>query len=293
MLEELKTFIQVVKDRNFTKAAKKVNLSQPTVSLHIKRLENYFDTTLIKRSSKSKEVLITKEGQLLYERGQDLIAGIDCLKEDIFKLSHHAKKKIVVGASKTIGDYYLPPLIGAFSEAYPHVQLEILIENTAHICDMMNEGEIQIGLIEGIDPYYDFIRDYFYEDKMVIAVSNQSKLVESPVNLSDLNDQVWISREEGSGTQEYLNLFLKMHHITPRNVIVFNSNYAVKEAVKNDLGITIISECVVSHAAFDKELTILPLEIEPKRNYSYILPKDKVLDEDVEAFIRILKEYKR
>lgn len=292
MLEELKTFIQVVKYRNFTKAAKKVNLSQPTVSLHIKRLEAYFDTTLITRSSKSKEVLITKQGEMLYERGQDLIGQIDLLKEDILQIDDRGKKKIVVGASKTIGDYFLPPLIGAFSEENAHVQLEVLIENTAHICDMMNDGEIQIGLIEGIDPYYDFDREYFYQDKMVVAVSNQSDLASKEVTLEDLNNQIWISREEGSGTQEYLKLFLNMHNITPKNVIIFNSNYAVKEAVKNGIGITIISECVVSHAAFDKELKILPVELSPKRKYSYILPKDKLIDADIMAFTNMLKNYK-
>ena len=289
MLEELKTFIQVVKYRNFTKAAKKVSLSQPTVSLHIKRLEQYFDTSLIIRSSKSKEVIITKQGELLYEKGQQLISQIEGLKREILQIDDQAKKKILVGASKTIGDYFLPPLIGAFSEAYPDIQLEVLIENTAHICELMNEGQIQIGLIEGIDPYYDFERQYFYQDKMVVAVSNKSELVTKEVSLDDLNDQIWISREHGSGTREYLKLFLNMHNIKPRNVIVFNSNYAVKEAVKNGIGITIISESVVSHAAFDKELTILPLDISPKRKYSYILPKNQTIDAEVEAFIKYIK----
>ena len=292
MLEELKTFIQVVKYRNFTKAAKKVNLSQPTVSLHIKRLEQYFNTTLITRSSKSKEVLITKQGQILYEKGQDLIAQIDLLKDELLHMDHKVKKKILVGASKTIGDYFLPQIIGNFSNQYPDIQLEVLIENTAHICEMMNEGEIQVGLIEGIDPYYDFNREYFYQDKMVVAVSNRSALANENVTIEDLNNQIWISREEGSGTQEYLKLFLNMHNITPKNVIVFNSNYAVKEAVKNGIGITIISECVVSHAAFDKELKILPLELSPKRKYSYILPKDKEVDEDILIFVNMLKAYK-
>ncbi|MDY3368843.1 LysR family transcriptional regulator [Zhenhengia yiwuensis] len=292
MLEELKTFIQVVKYRNFTKAAKKVNLSQPTVSLHIKRLEQYFDTTLITRSSKSKEVLITKQGEFLYEKGQDLIAQIDLLKGELLQIDDKAKKKILVGASKTIGDYFLPQIIGDFSNKYPDIQLEVFIENTAHICDMMNEGEIQVGLIEGIDPYYDFDREYFYQDRMVVAVSNKSPLATMDVSIEDLNNQIWISREEGSGTQEYLKLFLNMHNITPKNVIVFNSNYAVKEAVKNGIGITIISECVVSHAAFDKELNILPLELLPKRKYSYILPKDKEVDLDILTFINMLKDYK-
>ena len=292
MLEELKTFIQVVKYRNFTKAAKKVNLSQPTVSLHIKRLEQYFDTTLITRSSKSKEVLITKQGEFLYEKGQDLIAQIDLLKGELLQIDDKAKKKILVGASKTIGDYFLPQIIGDFSNKYPDIQLEVFIENTAHICDMMNEGEIQVGLIEGIDSYYDFDREYFYQDRMVVAVSNKSPLATMDVSIDDLNNQIWISREEGSGTQEYLKLFLNMHNITPKNVIVFNSNYAVKEAVKNGIGITIISECVVSHAAFDKELNILPLELLPKRKYSYILPKDKEVDLDILTFINMLKDYK-
>ena len=292
MLEELKTFIQVVKYRNFTKAAKKVNLSQPTVSLHIKRLEQYFDTTLITRSSKSKEVLITKQGEFLYEKGQDLIAQIDLLKGELLQIDDKAKKKILVGASKTIGDYFLPQIIGDFSNKYPDIQLEVFIENTAHICDMMNEGEIQVGLIEGIDPYYDFDREYFYQDRMVVAVSNKSPLATMDVSIEDLNNQIWISREEGSGTQEYLKLFLNMHNITPKNVIVFNSNYAVKEAVKNGIGITIISECVVSHAAVDKELNILPLELLPKRKYSYILPKDKEVDLDILTFINMLKDYK-
>lgn len=292
MLEELKTFIQVVKYRNFTKAAKKVNLSQPTVSLHIKRLEQYFNTTLITRSSKSKEVLITKQGEFLYEKGQDLIAQIDLLKDELLHIDDKAKKKILVGASKTIGDYFLPQIIGDFSHQYPNIQLEVLIENTAHICEMMNEGEIQVGLIEGIDPYYDFDREYFYEDKMVVAVSNKSTLVKENVTIEDLNNQIWISREEGSGTQEYLKLFLNMHNIIPKNVIVFNSNYAVKEAVKNGIGITIISECVVSHAAFDKELNILPLDLQPRRKYSYILPKDKQVDVDILTFVNMLKAYK-
>lgn len=292
MLEELKTFIQVVKYRNFTKAAKKVNLSQPTVSLHIKRLEQYFNTTLITRSSKSKEVLITRQGEFLYEKGQDLIAQIDLLKDELLHIDDKTKKKILVGASKTIGDYFLPQIIGDFSNQYPNIQLEVLIENTAHICEMMNEGEIQVGLIEGIDPYYDFDREYFYEDKMVVAVSNKSTLVKENVTIEDLNNQIWISREEGSGTQEYLKLFLNMHNIIPKNVIVFNSNYAVKEAVKNGIGITIISECVVSHAAFDKELNILPLDLQPRRKYSYILPKDKQVDVDILTFVNMLKAYK-
>ena len=237
-------------------------------------------------------MLITKQGEFLYEKGQDLIAQIDLLKGELLQIDDKAKKKILVGASKTIGDYFLPQIIGDFSNKYPDIQLEVFIENTAHICDMMNEGEIQVGLIEGIDPYYDFDREYFYQDRMVVAVSNKSPLATMDVSIDDLNNQIWISREEGSGTQEYLKLFLNMHNITPKNVIVFNSNYAVKEAVKNGIGITIISECVVSHAAFDKELNILPLELLPKRKYSYILPKDKEVDLDILTFINMLKDYK-
>ena len=83
MFEELKTFISVVEFKNFTKAGNHLNLSQPTVSTHIKNLENYFGTTLINRSIKQKNIFITEKGYILYKRAKEIINLMDVTYREI------------------------------------------------------------------------------------------------------------------------------------------------------------------------------------------------------------------
>lgn len=292
MIDELKSFIEVVKCKSFTKASKIVNLSQPTVSQHVKRLESHFDAILIKRSNKSKKIIITSEGRILYNRGREIIKELEDIKLEMLRSQRKISGKLKVGATLTIGEHFLPPFLKQFSTEYPELKLEIIIENTASICEKVKDLEVDIGLIEGLDPHYSFKREYFYEDHMVLVVSNNSELLTEPLSTENLQDQVWITREEGSGTREYLDLFLHLNNIVPRNIIILSSNYAVKEAVSAGLGITLISESVVKHAAYDHELDILPLEKEYTRKFSYIIPRNTKVIGPVYAFIQRLKTYK-
>ena len=242
MIEELKTFIEVVKYENFTKAAKKINLSQPTVSLHIKRLEKMFDTILIQRSNKSKTVTITPEGKLLYDKGLEILNAIDVIRSEIAHTSSQTRRTLRVGASLTIGDYFLPEMLSQFTELNPEVEIEVSIENTTLICNKVGALEVDIGLIEGDTHQVGLKREYFYEDNMILITAHDGPLTRANVRLSDLRHQVWISREVGSGTQVALHHFLEKNNIEPKRIMTFNSNFAVKEAVKKGLGITLLSE---------------------------------------------------
>ncbi|MGL4362884.1 MAG: LysR family transcriptional regulator [Cellulosilyticaceae bacterium] len=291
MIEELKTYIQVVKYKNFTKAGKVVNLSQPTVSLHIKRLEKYFNTILIERSSKSKQVIITQQGNVLYKKGLELIKNIEDIKVAIEISENQVLGKLVVGASQTIGEHFLPKMLKQFSNKYPNLSIECIIENTASICERLRNREVDISIIEGVEIKNDFIRGTITGDKMVLVVSNDSPLNSSENLMNDLQNQVWISREEGSGTQEFLEHFLERNNIQPKNTMVFSSNFAVQEAVKNGLGITLISEHVVKHAIFDKELAVIALEADSSRKYTYMIPRDAEISPATNAFVEMLKKY--
>ncbi|WP_213975048.1 LysR family transcriptional regulator [Tepidanaerobacter acetatoxydans] len=293
MIEELKTFIEVVKHKNFTKASEIVNLSQPTVSQHVKRLESYFDVLLIERSSKNKKITITPEGEILYERGKEIIKALDDTKLEILQAQRTICRKLKIGATLTVGEHFLPPFLKQFSAEYPELKLEVIIENTASICEKVKDLEVDIGLIEGLDPHYSFKREYFYVDHMVLVVSKDSELLKKPhLSVEDLQNQVWITREEGSGTREYLDLFLNMNNISPKDIMIFSSNYAVKEAVKEGLGITLISEFVVRHSAHDHELYILSLGKDYTRKFSYIVSKDRKITAPVYRLIQRLKTYK-
>ncbi len=289
MLEELKTFMAVVEYESFTKAGEIVNLSQPSVSVHIRNLENYFGAKLITRSVKQKNIIITDSGYLLYRRSKEMLRLLETTKGELKNLSSSLKGQIKIGASFTIGEYLLPAFLGEFSKQYEDIEIELIIENTASICDKVKNLKLDFGLIEGITSSFDFYQEYFSEDYIVLMVPYEHPLTKEEFSYDKLQDLRWISREKGSGTREYLNIFLTENEIIPKSIMVLGSNYSVKEAVKNGLGVTFISNYVAKEAAQNKEVSIIELDKKYKRHFSYILPKEISLSNASEIFLQKLK----
>ncbi|MBQ1793618.1 MAG: LysR family transcriptional regulator [Peptostreptococcaceae bacterium] len=291
MIDELKTLIAVVDFKNFTRAGESINLSQPSVSTHIKNLEAYFNTILINRSVKQKNIVITESGYLLYKKAKEILHMIDSTKTELRSLDGHVKGHLRIGASLTIGEYLLPKFLSKFSTKYPGIEFELIIENTHHICSKIKNFTLDIGLIEGTTPSSDFNQNYFLEDKMVIACSKNSDILNGTFSIDKLQNKNWIVREEGSGTRDYINMFLTTNKIVPNNLMVLGSNYAIKEAVKNNLGITIISSYVTAPAVENNELETIELEKSYTRPFSYILPKNINTSHITNLFIKELVEY--
>jgi len=286
LLDELKTFINVVEYKNFTKASQHLNLSQPSVSTHIKNLESYYGVTLINRSIKHKSIAITENGYKLYNRAKEILHILDTTYIEVRNVSDLIKRTIKIGASLTIGEYILPTFLGIFYKKYPNIEVKLLIDNTTVIAENVKDLTLDIGFIEGISYNPNLNQGYLSEDKMVLAVPYNSKF-----NFDSLQNQNWIAREEGSGTRDYLNIFFNSNKIVPKNLMVLGSNYAVKEAVRNGLGITLISNFVAQPAAKNNELNILELDKSYTRSFSYILPKDINIAEITEIFLDEFKTY--
>ena len=291
MLEELKTFIAVVEYNNFTKAGEYLNLSQPSVSTHIKNLENYYGVTLINRSVKQKSIIITENGYILYNRAKEILNILNTTYMEVRNISDSLKGIIKIGASLTIGEYILPKFLSIFHNKYPDIEVNLLIENTTVIIDNLKDLTLDIGFVEGISYHPNLNQEYLLEDKMVLAVPYDYNLTNDNFTFDLLQNQNWVVREEGSGTREYINVFLNSNKIFPKNLMVLGSNYAVKEAVKNGLGITIISNFVASPAAENKELVSIELDKSYNRSFSYILPKNINIPKVTQLFLEEFKNY--
>lgn len=291
MIDELRTFIAVVECKNFTKAAEVINLSQPSVSLHIKHLEEYFNTTLIQRSIKQKHIHITESGNLLYERSRQIIKLVEDTKDELSDYGNDVKGRLRIGASFTIGEYFLPAFLGQFAKEYPDLELEVIIENTHNICEEVKSFQVDLALVEGTVLSSNFVVNNFYKDTMVLAVPYNHYLVNREFEIEELQNQTWINREIGSGTREYLDIFLASNNINAKNIIVFGSNYSVKEAVRNNLGITFISSLVTETSLINKEISILKTTQQYTRNFSYILQNGIIPSKGTLVFIDMLKKY--
>ena len=111
--------------------------------------------------------------------------------------------------------------------------------------------------------------------------------------MKELENFKWIVRENGSGTREYIDLFLSKYNIVPKNIMVVGSNYAVKESIKNKLGVSIISNFIVGPAIKNNEITIIELDNTFTRNFSYVLPKNIGISDATNIFLRELKSYSK
>lgn len=271
MIEELKTFIAVVDHKSFTKAAAATNLSQPSVSLHIANLEHYFKVRLIERSNKQRNIFITEQGELLYKKAKQVLTILEETKEELLQYDTSSCGTLRIGASMTIGEFLLPSILSSFMEKYPNVKLEMTVENTEHIYEKFKKYDIDIALVEGSIPVENYSYHNFYKDNMIIVAPISFPF--SPDNdlKKYLSNQTWIHREKGSGTGENLNIFLNQHGISPKNLITLGSNYSIKEAVKNNMGISFISSLVVADAIKNGEVKMIPLTEVYDRYFSYLI----------------------
>lgn len=289
MIEELKTFLAVVDKKSFTKAAAAINISQPSVSLHISNLEKYFQTKLIERSNKQRSIFITAQGDLLYKRAKQILSVLEETKEELLQSDHSPSGTLRIGASMTIGEFLLPSILSEFMKLYPNIKLDMTVENTEHIYEKFKNYDIDIALIEGTVPVENYIHHNFYKDAMVIVAPISFQYDKSAQLKTALSNQTWIHREKGSGTGENLNIFLNSYGISPKNLITMGSNYSIKEAVKNHMGISFISSLVVDEAVKNNEVKIIPLENQYYRYFSYLIHENN-LPKAVELFLQRLHQ---
>lgn len=288
IVETLRVFVTTAEQRNFSRAAELLNLSQPGVSLHIRNLENEFGTKLMIRSPKL--VKLTEAGDILYRRAKEILALYEAAKQDIDRLHDTVTGSLHIGASFTIGEYVLPRLLAAFAEQYPQVEMDLIIGNTETIVQSIRESKLDLGLVEGDVTATDLIVTPYMRDEMILVTASEHPLSSLRfVETDALHNQVWVLREGGSGTRAFSDHFIQQAGLNVKRSYVFNSSQGVKEAVSAGLGIAILSRLVVQRELEAGVVTEIPIEgVRLDRTFSLIRTKDQVLTMSGRVFIEKL-----
>ena len=151
--------------------------------------------------------------------------------------------------------------------------------------------KLHIGLIEGSASSVLFKQEYFFKDEMVLVIPADSDLNGKDINIENIQNKRWIVREEGSATREYLDLFFTQNKIIPKSMMMLGSNLSIKEAVRNNLGLTITSKHVIVESEERNELVAIKLNNDFIRAFSYIYLKELTLTKAVKIFLEELKSY--
>lgn len=229
----LKVFYTVAQTLNFNKAAEKLFISQPAVTKHIRELEQHFGITLFDR--KHKHISLTKEGEIVRQYAQNIFEQYQKLDFELNLLKNKTAGTLRIGASTTIAQYIIPPVLADFHKRFPEVSLNLYNANSLDIEHSLFAGSIDLGIVEGINMNTDLRYLPFMKDEIVLVTSVKNKsLKKDTIALKDLKKLPLIMREEGSGTFDIIKNALRKSGFEPTNLKI-EMQLGSTEAIKNYL----------------------------------------------------------
>ena len=284
-LRQIEIFLNVVKEGHLTNVAKQMNLSQSAISMSIKELENILGRPLFDRINK--KLVLNEVGRAFYKEVDPLYKKFADIE---FEFQNAENKGLIrVGASTTIVDYLMPSIICSYMSSYPDVKITLKEGNTKEITQLIKNGEIDVGFVEGFVPGSDVIKERVGIDELIVVTASQK--LAKPCFIDELANERWVLREEGSGTREvfldyikdkvdHLNIFFELGHTE-----------SIKSILLNRECLTCISRISVENELRDQKLFQVPVKkFDCKRDFLMIYHKDKYHSALFEKFLFFSKK---
>ncbi len=293
-LRHLETFVKIAELKSFTKAAEEMFLTQPTVSKQIVELEKFFQVKLIDRTKRS--VNLTRAGDILLKYARDFVY---LKKETLDAIAAFRGMKtgtLLIGASTIPGIYVLPKVIHLFKQQYEGIQVKLFISDTVEILNRTEIGETDIGFVGAKDLTRKIEYRKLLDDTVFIAAPPGYP---DSIPVRDLIKYPMIGREAGSGTRDAFESALKKVRDIPsreiQTIAELTNTQAIKEAVKNSMGIAYISEMAVAEELTHGTIKHLHVKGLPaiKRSFYVVTKKGKTPLPQVKALIEMIERWRK
>lgn len=272
----LKVFRVAAEELSFTRAAEKLFLTQPAVTMQVKNLEDELRLRLFDRTGQ--RLALTPAGVVLRDYATR-IAGL-CIEaeQELAGLRGETVGRLALAASTTIAQYLLPAIAGAFIREHPGVELDIMSANTAGAVAALVDGRVRLALIEGPAGRNDVKTEPFIEDRLPLIAPPGHEWAEAGIiDAAKLANAPLIMRERGSGTRDVVERSLRKAGLALKKlrvVMELDSTEAVKSAVRAGLGVGFVSEWALSRElalGMLKEIAVKNMEI--RRDFLFVYPR--------------------
>ncbi|HOS96873.1 MAG TPA: LysR substrate-binding domain-containing protein [Deltaproteobacteria bacterium] len=245
---------------SITKTAKKMHLSQPSVSIQIKDLEDALNVRLFDRINR--KITLTDAGKVFFEYTERLLALIDEINAVMNEFGSGDAGRLVLGASSTVGIYVLPAFLGEFKELFPKAEIALHIQNRQEAMEQCIAGELDFAFMQEPPKHPDLQVEYFMKDELVIVCSPKHRWAgRGHLTMKALSSEPEpiILREEGSGTRNLIEYVLKRYGIERKVTMELSSSEGIKRAVEANLGVAVLSRNVIRSEVSGKSLVALPI----------------------------------
>jgi Transcriptional regulator len=289
-LHYLKVFHTVAKYSSFKKASEVLHISQPALSVQIKKLENQSSVILFNRIGN--KVYLSENGSILYSYTKRIFSLVDEMEHMIMNQTDIVGGTINLGGSNTPGTYILPSVIGEMKRLYPDATINLHIANTSEITTLVENGTLDIAINGGECNYSkNIIEEKLFDDRLIIAASPKNSMSEKEyVTIAELSDENFIVHEKTSQLYSCFKEFIDDFNI-PENICMYLGNIdAIKHAIMVNLGISIIPYYAVK---FEIEVGLIK-ELKLNHNvtnypYKLIYNKNKNISLTARKFMEILR----
>jgi len=289
-IHHLRIFLSVFRNRSFSKASRELRLSQPTISDHIRSLEEHLECELFERLAR--KIIPTGEAEVLYNYAIEVTEKADSIRHAIGQFKKEVAGELIIGASSIPGTYLLPSMMAFFKKKYPAVSFQIIVSDSRAIVEKVLKHEILLGMVGARLNTSQVSFVPFMEDELIV-VSSPSLVKGKRITLKDLLKYPMVMREEGSGTRREAEKHFEDHGFSPENMVhagVFGSTDAVKQAVKAGLGIAVVSKYSVTDELKHGTLKEIKLDnVRMKRSFYVATHKKRSLPRLYQLFLEHLK----
>ncbi len=285
-VHQLKIFVAVYQHKSFSKASLKLSISQPTISEHIKNLENELGSLLFDRLGRTIEP--TQAAEIILPGALQVIDDLEKIKDSLKTGDREVSGHLVIGASTIPGTYMLPVLASKFKKKYPDISFEIIIGDTGKITEMVESHQLLLGVVGAKMNSKKLQYEPFRQDELVYGVSPHLLSGEKS-GIDEINKIPFLIREKGSGTRRNMELFFRKLQIDLGKldvVAVLGSTASIKEAMKAGLGGSVLSRKAIEEELASGSLMEIKLDsLRMERSFYLTKLKKRTLPAHYNVFV--------
>lgn len=287
-IRQLEVFLAIAHVQSFSRAAERIHLSQPTLSEHMKELEDELGVPLFIRHSRS--VSLTEPGRVFEDYATRVVATLAAGRHAIAELDGLKRGSLVVGASTTPGTYVLPARIAKFREQYPGITVALRIANSRTVQERVRDGEVDLAVIGGhvLGPSERCIAAGIL-DELQLIVPPDYPVKDGVLSPARLARERLLIREEGSATRQATERALREAGVTLRPAMELDHTETIKRAVMAGLGVAFVSRYAVEDEVRSGRLRALSVQrMKIRRHFHVIHDERRPLSASARAFITFL-----
>ncbi|UVI27810.1 LysR family transcriptional regulator [Paenibacillus spongiae] len=287
---QLQYVIQIAQEKNFSRAAEKLHIAQPSLSQQLSKLEKEIGVLLFRRTTNSVE--LTHAGAVFVNKAQHILDSVEQLKQELDDLAHMRKGKLVVGSLPMTGSHVLPLVLPIFAKQYPEIEVMLVEDTSSRLEQLTASGQTDLSLLSLplADPSLSW--EPIIEEEICLAVPPGHPLAASsiPVALSDLSSEPFIVLKKGQGFRQIAFELCSKGGFEPRIVFESGNIETVQSLVAAGMGIAFVPKMIARAKRSEFMPVYLPLAAPvPSRTLVIASRKGRYLSKAAEAFITTMK----